>query len=192
MNNNLDYDALLSAFMLFGGLFGYYSLQRLLPMKLFSLDIPFSSSPLKFSTFGPPLMRFALGCFANLVVTTSFLAAWWWFRFLVPQTTSPSSIFKNLAELSIVISSTSLILVSHRLVAALAIFLKFILFNSSDRFWSGIELERKLEFESFLNSSPSSHLRGALLFVVFQMLFGLTIAATQDLTSLVSIYLNNL
>lgn len=166
----LDADTI---FLFFAGLLAAYSLQRLLPMKLYDWE-KFTWSPLNWSV----IKRYLVGCFANIVVAMEFAVSWAWLKYLcIPE--NPSSFIQVICTTSLAISSASIVLASHRIIASVVIFYKNSLFTEAEfgtNFGGG-------DFEKFLNSKPLPHLTGAIYFLGSQIAFGILVRAVLEKVS---------
>lgn len=109
--------------------------------------------------------RFALGFASNLIVASSYVLAWWWFDFL-SKGLPLDNVLGKVAAVSIVISTSSLVLCSHRFIAGIAIYFKQALFLSDPNF------EVSNEFDLFLKSPARAHILGAMVFILFQAVVG--------------------
>jgi hypothetical protein len=157
-------------FLFFASLLATYSLQRLLPMKLYDWE-KFKFSPINWNV----IWRYSVGCFANLCVAISFAFSWYWLKYLNVHY-KLDSFLVTVGVVSIAISSSSIVLTSHRIVAGIAIAFKHTLFPVAD-FGANYGGE---DFQKFLNSKPIPHLLGALFFLLSQMLFGLVVRAALE------------
>lgn len=120
-------------------------------------------------------LRYIMGCSANLLVACSFIGSWLWFNYLIPESykTDLKIGFTQIAAISIIISSSSLILISHRILAVIVLFLRSPMFLKDPCFY----YEKDGDFDHFLkHTKPLSHLIGAVLFLSLQLAFGLLVA----------------
>lgn len=153
---------LINVYLLFSGLFATYSLNRLHSMRLYNLDFIFAKSP-----FCRVAYRWLAGAFANIVVATLFVGSYYWFIFLLDQMCLNSFIGRVVA-VSMVISSSSMILASHRIIAGVVLIFKHKLF-----IWDrNVMKSATAEFKMFLKTKPMPHCLGALFFLLLQMAFG--------------------
>ncbi|MEK2646088.1 hypothetical protein [Bdellovibrio sp. BCCA] len=160
-------DKLQNFFFLFGGLFGYYTLSRLQAMRLYNFDMLFEKNG------SPPsrvLCRYILGITSNMLVATCISFSWLWFNYLIPQTKIEFSFIQVIAGASIVISSSSIVLVSHRLVASLAIYFQKQLF--SDDYFDKIDSDLNIKSRFLTQSKAHAHFNGAVIFLLLQCGFG--------------------
>lgn len=156
--NDIDKNFLSNIFSLFAGLYGYYSLQRLFPLKLFQIEKILSTGSL-FAT-----KRLFLGFIANILVAISFAGAIFWFNFLIAPHTFATTLQK-IAGVSIAISSSSLLLIPHRIIGTLVILFKNKLFEE--------DFDFEKDYHIFLNSCAWKNFIGAALFILYQLLIGL-------------------
>lgn len=157
-------------FFLFAGLFGYYSLSRLQGMRLYSLDALFSENAERKFVW----KRFALGTIANVVLALSLGISFLIYKSLVDKETTFNGLQMILIT-SIVIASSSLVLITHRIVAAIAISFKNYLFLDP---WIVNDQLFKDTFGNFLSKreTPRAHSVGAVLFFAMQSCLALIFA----------------
>lgn len=165
-------DSISSIFFLFAGLFGYYSLNQLRSLKLYNLDFLFDRPR---SPALNVIFRYALGTLANLLVASSFVLSYLWFAYLTSEKANSVTDLQLFPLISIIISSSSLILISHRFIGGIALIFK------NQLFYNDIKIESSSTFldfkKHFLDSSkPAAHLLGAILFLILQMFFGLVMS----------------